>query len=186
KVGGKSWRTLVKEGILANDPIIPSKPLFTGNTIEEAKAKKAELMGDVQISEREDNIEPAIRKLKPNHFPARRGKMIVEVAKTPRQEEIAGYTAQCASRTLHKHIDQLSETLEDSYDDMDDESLREFENNLKNLILEEMISGDGAKPPTRNTRIRQKKYVEPPYAADTDYELESELGDEEELEEKED
>jgi len=178
KVGGKPWRALVRDGLIANDPIAPGKPLFTGNTIEEAKAKKAEMMDQVQITERKDNIIPE-RKLRPNHFPARRGKKIVEVAKTPRQEEIADYTAQCASRTLHKHIDQLSETLEDAYDDIDEDGLRDFENNLKNLILEEMISGNANKPPDRTTRqriLKKKNYVEP----DTEYELDSQFGDEDE------
>lgn len=190
KVGGKPWRSLVKEGIIANDPIAPIKPLlekkvplFSGGTIEEAKKKKAELMDQVVLTERKDNIEPQ-RRLRPNHFPARRGKKVVEVAKTPRQEEIAEYTAQCASRTLHKHIDSLSDSLEDAYDNVDGDStelgsdtLKEFEENLKNLILEEMISGEAAKAPTHNTRIarhsKQKKYVEP----ETEYELDSEYGD---------
>lgn len=192
RVGGKPWRSLVKEGIIANNAIDESiiKPLFTGNTIEEAKAKKAELMGQVQITKRKDM---PTRKLRPDHFPSRRGKKIVEVAKTPRQEEIAQYTAQCASRTLHKHIDQLSDSLENAYDQcdesdgMDDNVLKEFEENLKHLILEEMISGETTKAPTRNTRIvsqgiKQKKYVEP----ETDYELEEEVkyDDEEDYEEE--
>lgn len=180
RVGGKPWRTLVKEGIIANDPIAPGKPLFTGNTIEEAKAKKAELMDQVQITERKDDLvfdasKTPTRKLRPNHFPARRGKKVVEVAKTPRQEEIAQYTAQCASRTLHKHIDNLAESLEDC-EDMDDETLKEFELNLKELILQEMISGGANQPPTKNTRIKQKKYIEP----ETDYDVDDTEYDEEE------
>lgn len=182
KCGGKIWRILVKEGILANDPMAPGKPLFEGKTIEEAKAKKAELMKQVRITGKEDQLDPIMRKLRPNHFPARRGKKIVEVVKTPKQEEIAEYTAQCASRTLHKHIDSLSEHLEDIYDQydesdgIDNDTLKDFEDKLKNLILEEMMSGDAVKPPTRKTRRSgggvQKKYIE-----DTDYELDSQFGE---------
>ena len=182
KVGGKPWRSLVKEGIIANDPIAPGKPLFVGSTIEEAKKKKAEMMEDVVNKRSTELKKPDTRILRPNHFPARRGRKIVEVAKTPRQEEIAEYTAQCASRTLHKHIDSLSDTLEDAYDQcdgsdgIDDACLKEFENNLKNLILEEMLSGEATKAPTRNLnksmQARTKKnYIEP----ETEYELESDF-----------
>ncbi len=184
RVGGKPWRSLVKDGIIANDPIAPGKPLFVGSTIEEAKAKKAELMEQVDISPSNKQDVIPTRKLRPNHFPARRGKKVVEVAKTPRQEEIAQYTAQCASRTLHKHIDALSDNLEDAYDDaeLDPSALRDFEENLKNLILEEMISGNANKAPTRDlnktldARIKQKQakqYIDSkfdPNYAETDYE----------------
>lgn len=211
KVGGKPWRTLVKEGLIANDPITPqavetsekSYDLFeTQNEIYEAEVDEKR---PPQISTRKDNIRnsgnqnilplkqrDARIKVKPQpkkgHYVQKRNGRPVQIKKGGRQEDIADYTAQCASRTLHKHIDVLSQQLQDAYDasgevgDLNNETLSQFEGNLKNLILEEMLTGEARKEPNRymNDNLRQavpqrsQAAKKAPVNYETDYEVDPE------------
>ncbi len=75
---------------------------------------------------------------------------------------MANYTAQCASRTLHKHMDTLNEQLEEAYRDSDElnaDQLSEFENSLKQLILQEMLSGQANLDPNVNTNQEKNQII---------------------------
>lgn len=174
KIGGKAWRELVRDGILPNEPrnknagvakeMPTPKEVFQAETEDEAK----------NMQEKLKEVVPAI---KANHHPTRKGKKIVEVANRVRQGDIAQYTAQCASRTLHKHMNTLAEQLESAYqgsDELDDSQLAGFEEGLKNLILEEMLATDINDKPNKSMRDG-KKITDP----DSDYELDDDDYEEE-------
>jgi len=182
KVGGKPWRQLVRQGMLPNNPTVINPDgskipnvkqrednlLYEADSVDSANQAREEIMAE---SERKK----AVNKLAPNQHPARKGKKIVKVTNAPKHVDLAKYTAQCASRTLHKHINDLSDQLEYAYSnssDLDATQLKEFEESLKELILQEMISGDANLAPTVKTM--KKKAVN-----ETDYEVESLQGDDE-------
>lgn len=177
KIGGKPWRKLVREGMLPNTPTRldtaeSNNVLFEAKTPEQADQAKEEILTE----QAKQALKVKAQKLGPQQHPRRRGKKIVKVVTAPKHEDLAKYTAQCASRTLHKHINVLTDQLEYAYansNDLDASQLEEFENNLKELILQEMISGEANKAP--NVRTMKKKVKD-----ETDYELESEIGDDEE------
>lgn len=172
KIGGKPWRKLVREGMLPNDPITPIGG--GNNTLYEAKnEKEAEQAREEILTEQVRTT--AAQKLTKNQVPGRKGKKVVKITNPPKHEDLARYTASCASRTLHKHINDLSDQLEYAYsesNELDNSQLKEFEDNLKDLILQEMISGEVNKPPDVNTR---KKRI----SDETDYECEEYYEDEE-------
>lgn len=207
KVGGKPWRTLVKEGLIANDPITPQavETFPTRNEIYESELlEKKTLMEEKKESGKKRSLRQkdarvkkpvqtsSVKPLKGHYVQKRTVKGVkksVQVKKGGRQEDIADYTAQCASRTLHKHIDVLSQQLQDAYEesgevgDLNNETLSYFENNLKNLILEEMLTGEAKKEPNRymNTNllnsVRDKKVgsASQNYNYETDYEVDEDL-----------
>lgn len=165
KVGGKPWRDLVKQGLVPYDDSVRDH--------SEMEAKKPL---------REKDARPAARK---------------KYKKRATQNEIANYTAQCASRTLHKHIDALSSRLENVYQqgDPDEKELSEFEDNLKNLIMEEMLTGEATTEPTKYVRKPPKKrqpeqrpaqFQEPIMADQEEYYLASDESDTELIGEVED
>ncbi len=175
KVGGKSWRDLVSQGLLENQPIDMNSPNVLKSDIIKRKPLKERDARDNYYTRGKNTKDKDGNVVKKN-IQVRRGK---------KQEDIAGYTAKCASRTIHKHIDVLSQKLEDAYadDDFSNDSLSEFETQVKNLILEEMLTGEASNEPNRymNDNLRKKmesgkeaeqdNYSE--YEAETDVEKES-------------
>lgn len=158
KVGGKKWRELIKQGMIENSPVktLPATVLHEAKDENEAKVIKNIL------SRPEEEITKKIG-MKKNTYAVRRGNKVLEFRNRPRQEEIANFTAESASRTIHKHMDQLSGDLEDAYENGDDEELGDFEHKLKELILQEMVSSNIHEKPTTGgngiapTRIKINK-----------------------------
>lgn len=168
KVGGKPWRRLVRQGMLPNVPIQSSdNTIFEAKTVQDANQARDEILTEVEKKRAVEKVDK-IQNIK------RRGKKVVKTTPGPKNEDLARYTAQCASRTLHKHINNLNEQLEHAYSnssELDNSQLKEFEDNLKELILQEMISGEVNIEPTVKT---MKKKVD-----DVDFEVESLIGDSE-------
>jgi hypothetical protein len=174
KIGGKPWRRLVREGMLPSTDVStphlggtePSNNvLFEADSPEQADVAKEEILTE----QAKRTLKEKAAELTKEEHPRRRGKKIVKVVTAPKHEDLAKYTAQCASRTLHKHINDLTDQLEYAYansSELDASQLSEFENGLKELILQEMISGDANQAPDVKTMRKKVK-------DETDYELES-------------
>lgn len=168
-VGGKPWRTLIKEGLISNQ--------LDSEEEQSTESPQSSLI-NAKVPLRERDARPNRGPAKKRYFTQQRTgkdgqKKDVRMRKKPKQEEIADYTAQCASRTIHKHMDALSDQLQGAYesDELDSTGvLSAFEENLKNLILEEMLTGEANKPPNRYMNETRQKKVEENYA----YEEESE------------
>ena len=123
KIGGKPWRKLVREGMLPNtatdSPVLdrssttePSNNvIFEAETPEQAGAAKEEILTEKVKNE----LKAKTQKLTKEEHPRRKGKKIVKVVTAPKHEDLAKYTAQCASRTLHKHINDLTDQLESEF-----------------------------------------------------------------------
>lgn len=161
KVGGKPWRELVKSGIIANDPISPAiveLPKSTMVNIAPEQSAKADFL-PVKVPLRERDARKSGKYYIQNRTGKDGKKKEVKVQKRAKQEEIADYTASCASRTLHKHMDALSDQLENYYGD-ENGDLSSFEENLKNLILEEMLTGEANKAPNRYMNETRRKKVD--------------------------
>lgn len=157
KVGSKKFRELVRHNILENVPTEKPKPIHEAKNNEEA-AEYVTKLNKNKIG------------MKKNTSARRRGNKVYEWSNTLHQEDIAEYTAKAASRTLHKNMDSLAEKLEDAYENNSDDELGDFEHNLKNLILQEMINPDVAKKPTTNMRKGYKKQQpETEYEIDPNY-----------------
>ena len=190
KIGGKPWRKLVREGMLPDTPtrldgVESNNVLFEAKSPEQADAAKEEILTEqakialkaeklLRTSEQEKQtlkLKTAAQEMTKEEHPRRKGKKIVKVVTAPKHEDLAKYTAQCASRTLHKHINDLTDQLEYAYansNELDASQLSEFENSLKELILQEMISGEANKAPDIKTMKKKVK-------DETDYELDSQF-----------
>ncbi len=198
KIGGKPWRKLVREGMLPNTPtdfsgqkrsidttgeikqsLISNNILYEAETPQQADQAKEEILTE----QAKQTLKLQAQELGQNQHPRRKGKKIVKVVTAPKHEDLAKYTAQCASRTLHKHINDLSDQLEYAYansNELDASQLSEFENSLKELILQEMISGEANKAPDIKTMKKKVNSKFDQNYAETDYELDSQFGDTEE------
>ena len=143
KVGSKVWRELLLNGVIENK---------SRNMSDDKKPS-------LKDKDAREKTQPDTKK----YYTQNRKGTPTKIRKRLKQEELADYTAQCASRTLHKHMNILNEKLEDAYRDSDElnsDQLTEFENNLKQLILEEMVSGEIALEPTINTNKEKKEIIE--------------------------
>ena len=171
KIGGKAWRSLVSEGIIANTPIEPKKEIVfpTKSEIEESKIEEPENQNDlnlrpvtpVRISLKHKDARVKKTQKKGYYTQNRKGKP-TNIRNRSKQQDMANYTAQCASRTLHKHMDTLNEQLEEAYRDSDElnaDQLSEFENSLKQLILQEMLSGQANLDPNVNTNQEKNQII---------------------------
>jgi hypothetical protein len=167
KVGGKKWRELVKKGMVDNMAI---------QRVDENQLQEV-------LDNNQANASDKILKKKPKigmKTSRTRGGKTSEWTAAPHQEDMADYTAKAASRTLHKHMETLSEQLHDAYENDSDEELGDFEFKLKNLILQEMVSPNIHEKPNKKMmigRIKQK-----PLVSETDYELEEQSEEESEEE----
>ncbi len=172
KIGGKPWRKLVREGMLEDSENIYNAPaknvLFEADTPEQANVAKEEILTEQAKENLRQKTQEMTEQEHPRIVKNTQGKKIIKVTTAPKHEDLAKYTAQCASRTLHKHINDLTDQLEYAYansNELDASQLSEFEDNLKELILQEMISGGANTAP--NITTRKKKVIN-----ETDYELE--------------
>jgi hypothetical protein len=157
KIGGKAWRSLVSEGIIANTPIRPN-PVKSLPTVEleENEIEEPTTVTPVRIPLKKKDA-----RNKGYYTQNRKGKP-TKIRNRSNQQDMANYTAQCASRTLHKHMDTLNEQLEEAYRDSDElnsDQLSEFENNLKQLILQEMLSGKASLDPNVNTNQEKNQII---------------------------
>ncbi len=149
KIGGKPWRALVKKGLIPNDPITPAaatpNEIYEGVDEDDAKQMQSTL---------KTKGKPR-RTLAKNTHTQRRGKKLIQVANQPKQEDIASYYAQSASRTVHKNMPALTKELEEAYDENDElseEALKNFEAHLRELIHQEAIAGGVLDPPNKYMR----------------------------------
>lgn len=174
KAGGKKWRDLVKRNMIPNSPIRQETSTVLHEAIDQREAKAVSA-----IFKRKDS--PLTKKVgmrKGTHSHAKGGK-VYEYRNRPTQIDMAHFTAQAATRTIHRHMDKLSSDLEDCHLYGGDEELGDFEYKLKNLILQEMISTNIVGKPTAHTKLHytgKKKKLH-----DNEYELEEEPESEREL-----
>lgn len=175
KIGGKPWRALVKEGLLPNDPMNPAtatpKEIYAGKDEKDAIAVQDELKTSAVATKPKGKPR---RSLRPKTHTQRRGNKIIEVKNQPKQEEIADFIARSASRTVHKNLPELTKKLEEAYDEDDDEfseeMLKDFEENLRVLIHQEVISGGVNDPP--NKYMRKKGLTKGKYSRhESEYEI---------------
>jgi hypothetical protein len=145
KVGGKPWRRLVKQGIIAGPA--QSQADYYVDDRRPDNVYHSDSTQDTQA------VSSSSSSSLPEHKKPLRQRDARVPKKRPRakQNQIADYTAQCASRTLHKHMDALNQQLETVYEaqggDPSSKTLSLFEENLKNLILEEMLTGEAKQAP---------------------------------------
>lgn len=159
KVGGAKWRELVRRGMVNN---------LATQQIEEYKSPN--ILAANQEAAETNILNHGAKKKKIGMKTSRmRGGKTYQWEATPHQEDIADYTAKAASRTLHKHMESLSEQLHDAYENDSDEELGDFEYKLKNLILQEMVSPKLHEKANKKMMIGHKPQIAE--SAETDYEL---------------
>lgn len=174
KIGGKAWRSLVREGIIANNPIQPKKEVvfptkseIEENEIEEPYSKSSNELSTVTpvripLKNKDARNKTNSTSRNATYYTQNRKGKPTKIRNRPKQQDMANYTAQCASRTLHKHMDTLNEQLEEAYRDSDElnaDQLSEFENSLKELILQEMLSGQANLDPNVNTNQEKNQII---------------------------
>ena len=174
KIGGKAGRSLVREGIIANNPIQPKKEVvfptkseIEENEIEEPYSKSSNELSTVTpvripLKNKDARNKTNSTSRNATYYTQNRKGKPTKIRNRPKQQDMANYTAQCASRTLHKHMDTLNEQLEEAYRDSDElnaDQLSEFENSLKELILQEMLSGQANLDPNVNTNQEKNQII---------------------------
>ena len=130
KVGGKTWRRLVKDGLIENNYRDP-KELYEIKKDDDVEQKKEEL----------DKVLP-----RGTHSARGRGKhkgKIVKVRNKLKADEVSKYTAKMASLAVRNNINVLAE--------MDND---EIELQLEKLILQEMLK----KPSLKRQKTKAGKY----------------------------
>lgn len=131
-VGGETWRRVMRKRVEEND---------SKKNLKDKDARKKRQF---------------IRKRHDKEF---------VVHNTPKKEDIANYVAKCAGRTVHKHMDTLSTQLDEAYaqnNELTDEALAEYEENVKNLILVEMLKEDNNEPASKTmnkTALEKNKKI---------------------------
>ena len=132
KIGGKAWRSLVREGIIANNPIQPKKEVvfptkseIEENEIEEPYSKSSNELSTVTpiripLKNKDARNKTNSTSRNATYYTQNRKGKPTKIRNRPKQQDMANYTAQCASRTLHKHKDTLNEQLEEAYRDSEE------------------------------------------------------------------
>ncbi len=131
RVGGKPWRVLVKQGLA---DYIPPKERWNAeaNTVAEFDSPE-----DAKVAQKH-------YRAKAKSHTKRKASKVVRVQTAPKQEEVAQFAAKCATRTVHKNMVVLEQKLDSIYDNADggapsEEDLQAFEDELRDLILADMI-----------------------------------------------
>ncbi len=161
KVGGKTWKMLVSNGILESkglerneyaDISDPNKrmPLYEADTEQHAEIAKQMIKEDPEIAKK-------VGITKGTHI-KKIGKKLIKVSQKTSPTDMAEYTAKCASKMLNREMETLVDDYEkriysdsedfledidtdelDSLNQMNQKEIEDFEEKLKRLILEEMI-----------------------------------------------
>lgn len=138
KMGGRVWQELLKQGMVEENEE-ETNEVYEAETEQDAVAVE-------KFINRKRNVKMKNIPAKPNRGKkkvVRKGKKIKSTPKVLKSADVADWTAQCASQVVYGSMDALTQRLEDVYErtgDIGENDQDEFEGDLKDLILQRMIS----------------------------------------------
>ncbi len=173
KVGGPTWRKLVKEGMLdglIKHPVVNPKTGITQNTLESAEEIIETIEPNNPQSEFSEAIEqePETEKILPNNKaggnpPSQKGKRQIRL----KQQEVTQLSTKAAIEIIQQNAESLANELEDiAYIEDEDEynqRMTKFEKNVEQMIYQQLLS--------KKETPRLKKEIE----YETDYSIINEV-----------